>query len=165
MQKVPKKFFWIKLKDNFFKQLAIKKLRKIAGGDTFVIIYLKMMLLSMNNEGKILYECYDDSEFVENLALELDEDLDNVKMTIAFLKTQKLIEFTTEGEAVLPEAVDCIGSETDSAERKRKSRANQAKQLEGCDSDVTLSQDGHKNVTLEIRDKSIEKEIEIDSKL
>lgn len=165
MQKVPKKFFWIKLKDNFFKQLAIKKLRKVAGGDTFVIIYLKMMLLSMNNEGKIAYKCYDDSEFVENLALELDEDLNNVQMTIVFLKTQKLIDFTTEGEAVLPEAIDCIGSESEWAEKKRRYRENKAlPQGKEEDSARTLSSDNSSNVRQEIRDKSIEKDIEIDSK-
>ena len=45
-----KKYFWLKLKDNFFKQKSIKKLRKMAGGDTFTIIYLKMQLLSLTNE-------------------------------------------------------------------------------------------------------------------
>ena len=40
-----KKYYWLKLKEGFFEQKIIKKLRKIAGGDTYVIIYLKMQLL------------------------------------------------------------------------------------------------------------------------
>ena len=120
---VTKRYYWIKLKDSFFKQLAIKKLRKVAGGDTFVIIYLKMMLLSMNNESKITYECNDGTEFAENLALDLDENENNVNITLAFLKSHNLIEFTTDGEAFLPEAKGCIGCETAEAEKKRKQRA------------------------------------------
>lgn len=155
---MPKKFFWIKLKDSFFKQLAIKKLRKVAGGDTFVIIYLKMMLLSMNNEGKICFECNDGSEFAENLALELDEQEDNVSMTLGFLKNHGLIEYITDGEVFLPEVIDCIGSESESAERVRKHR--EIKKTLQCNTDVTpLLQDGNKNVTLE---KEIEREKEID---
>ena len=48
-----KKYFWLKLKDDFFQQRAIKKLRKLAGGDTFTIIYLKLQLLSLKDEGRI----------------------------------------------------------------------------------------------------------------
>ena len=55
-----KKFYWLKLKDDFFKQKEMKKLRKIAGGDTYTIIYLKMMLLSVKSEGKIYFEGLED---------------------------------------------------------------------------------------------------------
>ena len=48
-----KKYFWLKLKDNFFNQKEIKKLRRIAGGDTYTIIYLKLQLLSIKKEGVI----------------------------------------------------------------------------------------------------------------
>ena len=79
-----KKYYWLKLKENFFRQKEIKKLRKIAGGDTYTIIYLKMLLLSLQEEGKLYFEGVED-DFAEELALELDEDVNNVAMTIAFL--------------------------------------------------------------------------------
>ena len=41
-----KKYYWLKLKADWFSDKRIKKLRSIAGGDTYTIIYLKMMLLS-----------------------------------------------------------------------------------------------------------------------
>lgn len=34
-----KKYYGLRLENDFFKQKEIKKLRKIAGGDTYVIIY------------------------------------------------------------------------------------------------------------------------------
>lgn len=45
-----KRYYWLKLPDGFFRQKAIKKLRKIAGGDTYTIIYLKMLLVAMKQD-------------------------------------------------------------------------------------------------------------------
>lgn len=48
-----KKYYWLKLRNDWFGDKRIKKLRSIAGGDTYTIIYLKMQLLSLKNEGKL----------------------------------------------------------------------------------------------------------------
>ena len=68
-----KRFYWFKMKNGFFEDKRIKKLRKIAGGDTYTIIYLKMMLKSLSNNGVLIYEGVEDS-FSAELALDLDED-------------------------------------------------------------------------------------------
>lgn len=155
-----KKYFWLKLKDNFFKQKSIKKLRKMAGGDTFTIIYLKMQLLSLTNEGKLYYEGVEDN-FVEELALELDENVEDIQMTVLYLQKNNLIEFgELPDEYILPEVVGSIGSETASAERKRQQRAREKAKLllenKECDSVTTKSQLVTKSHT------EIEKDIEID---
>ena len=49
-----KRFYWLKLHEDFFRQKDIKKLRQIAGGDTYKVIYLKMLLSSLRTGG-ILY--------------------------------------------------------------------------------------------------------------
>ena len=41
------RYYWLKLKDDFFTSKRIKKLRNLAGGDTLTIIYLKMQLKSI----------------------------------------------------------------------------------------------------------------------
>lgn len=123
-----KKYYWLKLKEDFFRDKKIKKLRRIAGGDTFTIIYLKMQLLSLKREGKLLYEGVEEN-FVEELALEIDEEPDNVKMTVAFLLSNRLIEEIDEDEYMLPQAVESMGSESSSAARMRKHRANKKKEL------------------------------------
>ena len=66
-----KRYYWLQLKENFFKQPRIKKLRRMAGGDTYTIIYLKMQLLSLQNGGKLVYEGIED-DFVNELALNID---------------------------------------------------------------------------------------------
>lgn len=123
-----KKYFWLKLKEDFFRNKKIKKLRKIAGGDTFTIIYLKMQLLSLRHEGKVFFEGVEEN-FAEEIALEIDEDVDNVKVTIAYLFNNGLIEEVSEDQYVLPETVDCIGKEGSSAERMRRHRENKKKAL------------------------------------
>ena len=67
-----KRYYWLKLKEDFFNSKEIKKLRKLAGGDTFTIIYLKMLLISINNDCIISYDGVE-SSFEEELALQLDE--------------------------------------------------------------------------------------------
>ena len=51
-----KKYYWLKLPKDFFEDRAIKKLRSIAGGDTYTIIYLKMLLRTLEDDGKFVYE-------------------------------------------------------------------------------------------------------------
>lgn len=75
-----KKYYWLKMTDQFFEDKAIKKLRKIAGGDTYTIIYLKMLLTAIKQGNKMYFEGIED-DFMEELALELDEDTDNVKVS------------------------------------------------------------------------------------
>lgn len=123
-----KKYFWLKLKEDFFRDKKIKKLRRIAGGDTFTIIYLKMQLLSLKREGKLIFEGVEE-DFAEEIALEIDEDTDNVKVTIAFLFSNGLLEETDTDEYMLPQAVESIGSESSSAARVRKHRAKAKKAI------------------------------------
>lgn len=154
---VNKKYYWLKLKKDFFNQKIIKKLRKIAGGDTYTIIYLKMQLASIQNDGKLIFEGVENT-FAEELALELDEDLENINVTLAYLQTNKLIEIVEDDEYLLTEVPDIIGSETATAERMRNSRMRAKNKIEKSpvlhDSDTT--------VTNCYTEKEIEKEKSID---
>ncbi len=116
-----KRFYWLKLKENYFNSPKIKKLRKIAGGDTYTIIYLKMQLLSIKNNGIIEFEKIEPT-FQEELALKLDEDVENVSVTLAYLQAQGLIDMNDNNEFLLLEASNNIGSESESAERVRQFR-------------------------------------------
>ena len=74
-----KKYYWLKLKNTFFTEKRIKKLRKIAGGNTYTIIYLKMQLLSLQDEGNLYFEGIEDT-FEEEIALQIDEEVEDVRM-------------------------------------------------------------------------------------
>ena len=124
---MPKRYYWLKLKEDFFAQPKIKKLRRIAGGDTYTIIYLKMQLLSLKNEGRLLFEGTEDN-FVDEIALTIDEDPENVSVTVAYLMRQGLLEQCSDDEYSLPQTIESIGSEADSTERVRRFR-NRSKKL------------------------------------
>lgn len=125
-----KRYYWLKLKEDFFNSKEIKKLRKLAGGDTFTIIYLKMLLISINNDCIISYDGVE-SSFEEELALQLDEGVDNVKITVMYLKAQGLLEqIEVDGSKyILPYAAENLGSESASAERMRNKRERDKKLL------------------------------------
>lgn len=151
----PKRYYWLKLKDDFFNQKEIKRLRKIAGGDTYTIIYLKMLLVSLKNEGKIYFDGIED-DFASEIALELDEDEENVKITLAYLRSKGLVEMNSEEEMTMQNMASLIGSETESAVRMRRSRNRKASLSDG---QVTHKfQSGYTEIDIE---KEIEKDIDI----
>ena len=161
-----KKYYFLKLNDDFFASKEIKRLRKLAGGDTYVIIYLKMQLLSLKNEGKLFYEGFDDS-FCDELAMDLDEEPDNVSVTINFLIKHGLLQEITDEEYLLPGVINNISSEGSSAARMRKLR--EKRKASQCDNNVTLQCNANvtdvtncnKKCDVDI-DIDIEKDIDID---
>ena len=128
-----KRYYWLKLYDDFFGSFRIKKLRKMAGGDTFVIIYLKMQLKAMKTDGVLTFRGLE-KDIVDELAIDLDEEPDNVRITVAYLLSCGLAESNQDMNLFLPYAVTNTGSEGASAQRVRDFRARQALQ---CNADVT----------------------------
>ena len=159
-----KRYYWLKLQKDFFTQPKIKKLRKIAGGDTYTIIYLKMQLLSLNNGGKLFFEGIEEN-FPEEIALTIDEDPDNVKVTVQYLLSQGLIEPCSETEFLMTETQSLICSESESAERVRASRKNKALQcntnvtecnnnVQKCNTDIEIELENGDRVRDRVRDKT-----------
>lgn len=116
-----KRYYWLRLMADFFSQPRIKKLRRIAGGDTYTVIYLKLQLLSLRTDGVLFFEGIEES-FAEELALTLDEDPENVAVTLRFLEAQQMLVQRDDGGYILPETQGLIGAEGYSAERMRRYR-------------------------------------------
>lgn len=158
-----KRFWWLKLREDFFDQAVIKKLRRMAGGDTYTIIYLKMQLLSLRNDGVLLFENVEDT-FEEELSLKLDEATDDVQVTLLFLQKHNLIEIVNDDEYVLSEAVRNMDSECDSAARVRNFRERKAAKTLQCNGKELHC--ALQSVTCNTeKEKEIEKEIEIEKEL
>lgn len=147
-----KRLYWLKLKESFFTDKSVKKLRRMAGGDTYTVIYLKMLLRGLKNNGRIYYDGIEDT-FADEIALELDEDADNVRFCMLYLEKCGLLEKVSETEAFLTETPSMTISESASAGRMRKLRERKTSQ---CDASVTQAlRECDKTVTLE---KDIEKD-------
>ena len=160
-----KRNYWIKLQKRFFDEKEIKKLRKIAGGDTFTIIYLKMLLLSLEENGYIYFEGVEET-FISELALELDEDTENVALTIAFLQNHKLLELVNNSDCFMTQTPELVGSECDSARRVRKHRKSLALQSNNhvtlCNGDVTLC-NTEKEKEREFRERVVDVDVDVDA--
>ena len=146
-----KRYFWLKLKEDFFQSKRIKKLRNMAGGDTYTIIYLKLQLKAMKNDGIIKFDHLENS-IADELALDLDEQPDDVAATLIYLTHCGLAESSDDEAFYFPYAVENVGSENSSAARVRKYREKQ-KALHGNKSETPVKR---------LCNGEIEKEIEIE---
>lgn len=143
-----KRYYWLKLGNTYFSQLEQKKMRKQKDGMNMQVIYLRMMLLSIDKDGYIYYQgVYDSIE--EELAEEFSEDIELVQRTVEYLQDNNMLE-VNDSDYFLPQAVEYTGSECYSAERMRRLRERRTSQ---SDSDVTTS------------DEETEKELEIDREI
>lgn len=142
-----KRYYWLRLHDDFFCSKRIKKLRKMAGGDTYTIIYLKMQLLAMKSGGVLKWSGLEEN-IVEELALDLDELPENVNVTMAYLLRCGLAETDDNVSYFFPYAIANTGSETASTQRSRECR--ERKRALQCNQSATLLQ----------RECNVEKEIE-----
>ena len=129
-----KRYYWIQLAQDFFKSKEMKLLRKIAGGDTHTIIYLKMMLISLEDGGCIYYDGLADN-LAEEIALMIDENVEDIKITLLFLESKGLLTRKNDRDYFLEQVPEMVGSETASARRVRKFRENQLALQ--CNNDVT----------------------------
>lgn len=84
-----KKYYWLKIQRNFFRQKSVKKLKRTENGSDKVLIYLELLALSLENDNKLIFEYVEDT-FEEDLALEIDADVNLVKEILEYLKNKTL---------------------------------------------------------------------------
>lgn len=151
-----KRYYWIQLAQDFFKSKEMKLLRKIAGGDTHTIIYLKMMLISLEDGGHIYYDGLADN-LAEEIALVIDENVEDIKITLIFLESKGLLTRNSDRDYFLEQVPEMVGSETASTRRSRKHR-----ELRGLHCNTiatTCNGDIEKDIDI---DTEIEKDVDVD---
>ncbi|MGQ7407758.1 phage replisome organizer N-terminal domain-containing protein [Streptococcus suis] len=153
-----KRYYWLQLKEDFFTSKEMKLLRRLPGGDEHTIIYLKIMLASLQDGGKIYFENLG-NDLAEEISLLIDEDIEAVRMTLLFLTNKKLLTTKDKFEFQLEQVPELIGSETASTRRSRKHREMQ-KALQ-CNTDAT-ERNGDIDIELDIK-KDINIELEVDN--
>ena len=91
-----KTYYFLKLQDEFFDRVDIKRIRSLPGGDSLIVIYLKLLEKVMNSQGQWIYENVLPVREGE-LAFWLEEDENLVKMLVATLINMGLaIEITPD---------------------------------------------------------------------
>ena len=165
-----KAYYWLKLKKDFFKDPRVKKLRRIAGGDTYTCIYLQLLLLSLETDGILVYEGIEPT-FAGELSLITDEDETNIQVTLSYLLSQGLM-VQKDNNFTLTQTLELTGKADDSKDRVRRFRERQkqeqieAKQVQLSNdnvTDVTLHDVTCNNVTALEKELEIEKELETET--
>lgn len=161
------KYYWLKLKRDFFKRHDIHILNGMEYGREVVLFYIKLMLESIDHEGELRFSerlPYSNS-MLANLT-DTPESIVDTSMEV--LQDFKLIEIDENGTIILPKVMEMIGFETDWAKKKREYRDKKG-QSEGTErTEQGQSEDNVlpmsdksieiRDKRLEIRDKSIERE-------
>ena len=120
-----------------------------------------MQLLAMKSDGILKWSGLED-DFTSELALELDEEPENIKVTLAYLLSCGLAETNDSISYFFPYAVSNVGSEGTSAQRMRAARGKvKDDQIQNTVNDSrTLCAHCATEIETETRDKTQEKETE-----
>ncbi|MGU8009946.1 phage replisome organizer N-terminal domain-containing protein [Streptococcus suis] len=153
-----KVYFWLKIDKKFFDNIFIKRLKTVPGGYTMTVIYIRLMLESLDSDCILYYEGYFES-LKEELALKLDVSEDDIDMTMAYFTKCGLIQIDEDKNAELPQAKAMVMSETNWASYKREQRQNKEK-LDNVQKSLTNSNSCPTEIELEL-----EQEIDIELQL
>lgn len=120
-----RRYYWLKLHENFFRQKSVTFLRRKPNGDTLVIAYLEMMLATLESGGKLTYSFFEPT-IEEEIAYQINEPLEVVKEVLKLLTAHHLAERVENDEngptIYLKEAITAMGTEGSSAKRVRELR-------------------------------------------
>ncbi len=119
-----KRYFWLKLKEDWFSGTTEKYLKSLPAGDSLLITYLKIQLISLKTEGFLKYERLLPSA-EEEIAMLIDEPVNNVRLLINVLLKTGAIERLDDNSLYLLSLQNLIGSEGSSTDRVRRFRERQ----------------------------------------
>lgn len=114
-------YFWWKFRHDFFDDIGIKRLSKLPNGDTLILLYTKLITLSLKCNG---YICYEGTgiDLIEELSLHLDRDIEECRELIEKSETYNLITLTDNNETIYINSFNTYTGVDDAKTRMRNSR-------------------------------------------
>lgn len=156
-----KKYYWLKLKNDFFKRQEIKIIESMSNGKDYVLFYLKILLESITNNGRLRFN--DTIPYSEQmLATITDTNIDIVRSAMKIFIELKLIEVLEDSTIFMNEVSKMLGSETKWAEKKRVQRQSKEDIVPLLSSPRPINVRQEKDIELE---KDIDIELEKDTPL
>jgi len=154
-----KKYYWLKLKSDFFDDDTIKFIEEQENGIKYSNFYLKLCLKSLKTDGKLIRLVgetlipYD----INSLSKLTGVEFDTVRSAMQLFESIGLIKVLESGEIYLSQIDELIGSETDKAQMMRRLRAE--RKLDGNNVTQMLPE---KEIDIEKeKEKEIEKETDV----
>lgn len=148
-----KKYYWLKLKRDFFKRHDIRIIESMTNGKDYILFYLKLLLESIDHDGELRFS--DTIPYNETmLATITDTNIDIVRSAMKLFIELNMIELFDDQTIFMSEVQKMIGSETKAAERMRKSREKKQKALEcnnvtKCYTEIEIEKEKEKEIDLE----------------
>lgn len=116
-----KKYYYMRLKEDFFDSDEIKIIESQPNGYMYSNILLKLYLKSLKRNGKLMV-----TDFIpytlESLSKVLGHNIDTVRNAVSIFKEFRLIEELPNGAIFMTEIQNFIGQSTTEADRKREYR-------------------------------------------
>ena len=156
MAEKDKKYYWLKLKRDFFKRHDIQIIEGMPNGKDYILFYLKLLCESVDHDGNLRF-----SEEIpyneEMLATITNTNIDIVRSAVKLFVGLHMMEVMNDGTYYMSQVQKMIGSETYWAQKKREQKEKKALQEQNVGNFPTLSNDFPTSPS-----KSIDKEIDID---
>jgi predicted phage replisome organizer len=160
------KYYYIKLKDNYFEQDNIKVLESMKNGHIYSLIIIKMYLKASKTDGQLMMTQrlpYDPSN-VDILASVLGHDVDHVKEAIRLGVQLDLIKIIDGKEIWMTEIQNMIGQSSTEADRVRLYRKKLDEKLLPESTDVQMYDKSTPEIERELEiEKKIEKKKELEN--
>lgn len=150
MQNDSKRYYWLKLRKDFFQQHQIKVLKSLPNGRLYALIYLELLAESTTHNGELRFSKLLPYDPI-TLASVIDEDKDNVEKAIETLIKLELVEVLDDGTIFMSEIQKLIGSETGQTIRKREAKLASGKNYQ------KITQENREQIT-DIRDKRLDED-------
>ena len=160
-----KKYYWLKLKKDFFKRHDIQIIENMPNGKDYVLFYLKLLVESVDHEGGLRFnETIPYNE--QMLSTITNTNIDTVSNAMKLFRELGMVEILDDQTIYMNEVSKMLGAETYWAQKKREERQKNklpkpnAPQIGQCPTDV---QD-MSNVSKQEIDIEIDIELETDKK-
>ena len=116
-----KKYYWLKLKKDFFKRHDIKIIEDMDNGKDYILFYLKLLCESVDHEGNLRF-----SETIpyneKMLSTITNTNIDIVRSAMKVFTELNMIEVLEDSTIFMRECNKMLGCETYWSEQKRKQR-------------------------------------------
>lgn len=165
-----KKYYWLKLKKDFFKRHDIRIVEEMPNGKDYILFYMKLLLESIDHEGELRFS--DTIPYNESmLATITNTNIDIVRSAMQVFTELKMIEILDDGTVFMTEVLKMIGSASNSDTANRQRRFREKKRQELCANNTDSVTKCNAGVTLgvtkdnESKSKRESKRIELEGEL
>ena len=115
------KYYWLKLKRDFFKRHDIRIVESMPNGKDYILFYLKLLLESIDHEGTLRFsETIPYNEHM--LSVVTNTNIDTVKSAMKLFIDLNMMSIYDDQTIYMTEVDKLIGSETNWARQKREQR-------------------------------------------